>query len=84
MKITKKLLALILAVVLILSTLPSVLAAPAADLPESMVDNSSFGVCGKIEAVEENWLKVNEKGKIRLINGDMVMNIRIMPDKYQK
>ncbi len=46
--------------------------------------NSSFGVCGKIEAVEDNWLKVNEKGKIRLLNGDMIMNIKIMPEKYQK
>ncbi len=46
--------------------------------------NSGFGVVGKIEAVEENWIKVTEKGKIRLLNGDMVMNIRIMPDKYQK
>ncbi len=45
--------------------------------------NNSFGVIGKIEAVEENWLKVNEKGKVRLINGDMIMNIRIMPQKYQ-
>ncbi len=46
--------------------------------------NSGFGVAGKIEAVEENWLKVNEKGKIRLLNGDMIMNIKILPDKYQK
>lgn len=46
--------------------------------------NSSFGVMGKIVAVEDNWLKVDEKGKIRLINGDMVMNIKIMPPRYQK
>ncbi len=46
--------------------------------------NSGFGVLGKIEAMEENWLKVTEKGKIRLLNGDMIMNIKIMPEKYQK
>ncbi len=46
--------------------------------------HTSFGVCGKIEAVEENWIRVNEKGKISLINGDMIMNMKIMPDKYQK
>ncbi len=46
--------------------------------------NTSFGVLGRIEAVEENWIKVNEKGKIRLINGDMIINIKIAPDKYQK
>ncbi len=46
--------------------------------------NSSFGVSGRIEAVEENWMKVNEKGNLRLINGDMVMNIKVLPDKYQK
>ncbi len=46
--------------------------------------NTSFGVCGKITAIEENWIMVNEKGKIRLLNGDMIMNIKIMPQKYQK
>ncbi len=46
--------------------------------------NASFGVCGRIEAVEDNWLKVNEKGTLRLVNGDMVMNIKMMPEKYQK
>ncbi len=46
--------------------------------------NAGFGVCGLIEAVEDNWLKVDEKGKKRLINGDMIVNIKIMPEKYQK
>ncbi len=50
---------------------------------EITIFNSSFGVCGRIEAMEENWIKVNEKSKIRLLNGDMIMNIKIMPDKYQ-
>ena len=30
--------------------------------------NESFGVQGKIVAVEENWIKVEEKNKVRLIN----------------
>ncbi len=46
--------------------------------------NESFGFTGKIVAVEDNWLKVDEKGKIRLINGDMIRDISIMPEKYQK
>ena len=46
--------------------------------------NDSFGVTGKIVAVEDNWIKVNEKSTVRLINGDMVRDIKIMPDKYQK
>lgn len=46
--------------------------------------NDSFGVTGKIVAVEDNWIKINEKSTVRLINGDMVRDIKIMPDKYQK
>ena len=46
--------------------------------------NESFGVQGKIVAVEENWIKVEEKNKIRLINGDMIRDISIAPEKYQK
>lgn len=49
-----------------------------------IVFDSSIGIGGKIEAVEENWIKVNQKGKCRLINGDMVKQIEIMPEKYQK
>ena len=36
-----------------------------------MLFNNSFGVQGRIVAVEENWIKVDEKNKIRIINGDM-------------
>lgn len=46
--------------------------------------NDSFGVTGKIVAVEDNWIKISEKSTVRLINGDMVRDIKIMPDKYQK
>lgn len=49
--------------------------------------NESFGVTGKIVAVEENWIKVEpyrDNKAIQLINGDMIRNISIMPDKYQK
>lgn len=46
--------------------------------------NESFAFTGKIVAVEDNWLKVEEKGKSRLINGDMIRDISIMPEKYQK
>ena len=45
--------------------------------------NNSFGVTGKIIAVEENWIKVENKKEVQLINGDMIQNIRILPEKYQ-
>lgn len=46
--------------------------------------NDTFGVQGKIVALEDNWIKVEEKNRIRLINGDMVRDISIVPDKHQK
>ena len=46
--------------------------------------NESFGVQGKIVAMEGNWIKVEEKNKVRLINGDMIRDISIAPEKYQK
>ena len=46
--------------------------------------NESFGVQGKIVAVEDNWIKVEEKNGNRMINGDMIRDIKLMPEKYQK
>ena len=46
--------------------------------------NESFGITGKIVSVEGNWIKFEEKGTNRLINGDMVIDIKILPEKYQK
>ena len=46
--------------------------------------NETFGIQGKIVAVEENRIKFEEKNKIRLINGDMIRDISIAPEKYQK
>ncbi len=46
--------------------------------------DEAFGTQGKIIAVEDNWLKVEEKNKVRLINGDMIKDISIAPEKYQK
>lgn len=46
--------------------------------------NESFGVTGKIVAMEGNWIKIEEKNKVRLINGDMIRDISILPDKKQK
>lgn len=46
--------------------------------------NDTFGVTGKITAVENNWLRLEEKKGVRIINGDMIRDIKIMPDKYQK
>lgn len=46
--------------------------------------NDFFGIEGKIVAIEDNWIKVEEKNKVRLINGDMIRDISILPKKYQK
>lgn len=46
--------------------------------------NESFGITAKIVSVEGNWIKVEEKGTSRLVNGDMIRDIKIMPEKYQK
>ena len=46
--------------------------------------NESFAVTGKIAAIEGNWIKVEEKDTSRLINGDMIRDIRLLPAKYQK
>ncbi len=43
--------------------------------------NESFGVQGKILEVEGNWVKVEEKNKIRLINGDMIRDISMSSEK---
>lgn len=46
--------------------------------------NESFGINGKVIAVEDNWIKLEEKNKIRFLNTDMIRDICIMPEKYQK
>lgn len=46
--------------------------------------NESFGITGKIISIEGNWIKVSEKDTSRLVNGDMIRDIKIMPEKYQK
>ena len=46
--------------------------------------NEYFGVQVKIVAVEDNWIKVEEKNGNRIINGDMTRDIKLMPEKYQK
>ena len=44
----------------------------------------SFGITGKIISIEGNWIKILEKDTSRLVNGDMIRDIKIMPEKYQK
>ncbi len=46
--------------------------------------NESFEITGKIISVEGNWIKISEKNTSRLVNGDMIRDIKIMPEKYQK
>lgn len=45
--------------------------------------NDLSGITGKILEVEENWMKVKHKNSVQLINGDMIMKIEILPEKYQ-
>ena len=42
-----------------------------------MLFNESLGVNGKIIAMEDNWIKIEEKNRVRLINGDMIRDIFI-------
>lgn len=46
--------------------------------------NGTFGIVGKIILVEDNWMKVEEKDTLRLVNADMIRDIKLMPEKYQK
>ncbi len=46
--------------------------------------NELSGVTGRIAAVEDNWIKVEEKNRVRLVNGDMIRDIVILPEKHQK
>ena len=44
--------------------------------------NEVVGVQGTIIAIEENWIKVEEKKKIRIINGDMIRDIATAKQKH--
>ena len=46
--------------------------------------NEVSGVRGKIVAIEDNWIKVEYKNESRIINGDMIRDIKLLPEKYQK
>lgn len=46
--------------------------------------NESFGVQGIIVAIEDNWIKIEEKNTVRLINGDMIRDISLVPEKKTK
>ena len=50
----------------------------------TLLNELSGSITGRIAAVEGNWIKVEEKNRVRLINGDMVRDIAILPEKYQK
>ena len=45
--------------------------------------NESFGITGRLVSAKDNWLKIREKDGIRLVNGDMIRDIKLMPEKYQ-
>ena len=38
----------------------------------------------RIVEIEENWIKVEEKKKVRIINGDMIQDISILSEEYEK
>lgn len=42
------------------------------------------GETGKITALEGNWIRLEQKNTVRFINGDMIKEIQILPEKYQK
>ena len=43
--------------------------------------NESGASQGVVLAVEDNWIKVEEKKRTRIINGDMIRDISIVPEK---
>lgn len=43
--------------------------------------NDSFGVSGRLTAVEGNWIRIEEKKGVRIINGDMIRDIKLLPEK---
>lgn len=43
--------------------------------------NDSFGVSGRLTAVEGSWIRVEEKKGVRIINGDMIRDIKLLPEK---
>ena len=49
-----------------------------------LFNEAFFAIQSKIIAIEENWIKVEEKDKVRLVNGDLIRDITIAPAKYQK
>ena len=50
----------------------------------TLLNELSGSITGRIAAVAGNWIKVEEKNRVRLINGDMIRDITILPEKYQK
>ncbi len=46
--------------------------------------NEAGAITGKIVALEGNWIKVEEKKTTRLVNGDMIRDIKLVPEKPQK
>lgn len=48
----------------------------------TMVDG--MGAVAMLVAAEGNWLKIEENGKNKLVNGDLVRSITAMPEKYQE
>lgn len=43
-----------------------------------------IGTVAMLEAVEGNWLKINDDGRAKLVNGNLVRYIAPMPEKYQE
>lgn len=41
----------------------------------------SFSQEGTITAVEGNWVRFETKKDVQLLNGDMIQNIRLLPEK---
>ena len=42
------------------------------------------GYTGKITAVKDNWIRIEQKNTVRFLNADMIKEIQILPEKYQK
>ena len=49
-----------------------------------IISSDSVGARGIILAVEDNWVRIGNNGKINVLNLDFIKGIQVIPDKKNK
>ena len=49
-----------------------------------IINTDSIGARGIIMAVEDNWVKLGNNGKINVLNLDFIKSIQVVPEKKRK